>query len=164
MEILGKPPEHIMQGLKMLAEKIKAEKGIKVIEETHHLPVLVKDSKDIYTTFMEITLEVDNLNTFFAFLFIYMPANIDIIHPESLSMTNQEMNQASNHLVQRMHQYDAITKKMIMERDMAMKKLFEVAPHLFKKQEAQSIPNHQAQVKPEKKERLHKSKSAKRKK
>src|SRR3989338_4175525 len=96
LEILGRPPEHIIQGLKLIIDRIKAEKGIVIIEEIHHAPALVKDSKDLYTTFSELTLEVDNLNILFGFIFQYMPSNIDIISPENLSLSNQDMNQATN--------------------------------------------------------------------
>jgi len=143
LEILGRPPEHISTALQQLIEKIKKEKGIKLIDETHHAPIPIKDSPDLYTSFAEIMLELDDLNIVFGFLFQYMPANIEIISPENLKLTNQEMNVAVNHLAERMHQYDAITKKMIAERDAAMKKLFEVAPHLFKKKENVQSPNPQ---------------------
>ena len=132
IEILGRPPQHIAEGLKMLASKIKNEQGIVITEETHHAPILVKDSKDLYTTFMELSMDINNLNTLFGFLFQYMPANIEIISPEMLELSNQEMNQATNHLAQRMHQYDAITKRMMSERDLAMQKLYELHPELFK--------------------------------
>ncbi len=41
-------------------------------------------------------------------------------------------------LMQRMHNYDAIVKKAVMDRNILENKLREVAPHLFKKAESET--------------------------
>lgn len=140
LEILGRPPEHIAQALENLIKKLDSEKGISVTEKIMHEPTLVKDSKDLYTAFAEITLELDSITNYFAVLFGYMPSNIELIYPEEISLSNFDLNQLANQITQRLHSYDAITKKMMTERNMILEKLKQVAPHLFKKSEAAEQP------------------------
>jgi len=131
-EILGRPAEHIKTALASLVDKIGAEKGIKVIEKTIHEPTEVKESKDLYTTFAEVSVEFDSLANYFGTIFTYMPANIEIISPVKFDISNLDLNELGNKLIARLHEYDSITKKFIYERNFLLKKLNEVAPHLFK--------------------------------
>ncbi|MCU0641972.1 MAG: hypothetical protein MUF61_00100 [archaeon] len=132
LEILGRPAEHIKSALSELVSKLSSEKGIKVIDKVVHEPVAVKDSEDIYTTFAEVTIEFESMNSYFGIIFAYMPAHIEIISPSSFSLTNVQFNELGNKLLARLHDYDAIAKRIIAERNFAIGKLREVAPQLFK--------------------------------
>jgi len=135
IEILGRPKEYIYDSLKNLIKvKIANEKGIKVIEQDVHEPVLAKDSKDLFTTFAEITLDFDSLDVYLNFMFAYMPSHLDIAYPEELVLKNEDLNLLGNRLSQRLHDYDAIVKNALMENEILKKKLMEVAPHLFNQQ------------------------------
>ncbi len=135
LEILGRPAEHIKNALSSLVERLGSEKGVKVTEKMIHEPVDVKESKDLYTTFAEVSVELDSLANYFGILFAYMPAHIEIIYPTNFKLSNAEFNELGNKLLARLHEYDAITKKSIYERNFVMKKLKEIAPNLFKKLE-----------------------------
>ena len=135
LEILGRPKEHVKESLNTLVIKMGSEKGIKVITKTYHDPVPVEGSKDLFTAFAEITVEFDSLANYLGAIFAYMPSHIEVIKPENLSFHKSELNELANALTQRLHNYDAITKQSVAERDMVMKKLYEIAPHLFKTQE-----------------------------
>jgi 7,8-dihydro-6-hydroxymethylpterin-pyrophosphokinase len=140
LEVLGRPAENVTEALKIIVDRMKNEKELKLISNRIHEPVAVKDSDNLFTSFMEVELELPSLNHLFSFLFVYMPANIEIIHPENLSISNHDLNLMTNQLMQRIHQYDAIAKNALSEKDFVMKKLYEVAPHLFKQKEEQSQP------------------------
>ncbi len=139
LEILGRPKEHLQKALQSLVQRIVSEKGVLIIEQTLHEPVKVKESKDLFTSFAELTLEVDSLSLYFGVMFAYMPANIELIAPEKFTLTNAELTQLGNKIIQRLHDYDAITKKVIYERDIFASKLKEIAPHLFQSPQ-QQIP------------------------
>jgi len=162
LEILGRPPEHIVQGLSMLIEKMKQEKGIKIVHFKIHEPVLAKDSKDMFTTFADIDVEVDGIHDLYFIIFNYMPANIEVIYPENIELNNNDLNQAMNQLAHRLHNYDAVTKKVLAERDFLVEKLKEVAPHLF--QPVQQTPVQTVPAEKVKKSRKPKIKSKKGKK
>ena len=133
IEILGRPPEHVKEALNTLITKLGTEKGVKLLDKTYHEPIPVESSKDLFTAFAEVMLELDNLTDFFSVIFAYMPSNIDFIQPEKLVLTNIELNELANKITARLHEYDAITKNSLVEREIIAKKLYEVAPHFFKK-------------------------------
>ncbi|MEK6856341.1 MAG: hypothetical protein AABX66_04255 [Nanoarchaeota archaeon] len=131
LEILGRPPEHIVEGLKMLVEKLKNEKGVKLQHFKIHEPTLVKEAKDLYTTFADVEIAVDSINSLFMVAFNYMPANIEVIYPENVELNNNDLNHAVNQLIQRLHNYDAVTKNVVAERDFLAQRLKVHEPHLF---------------------------------
>jgi hypothetical protein len=132
LEILGRPAEHIKNALSELVGRLGAEKGVKVMEKTIHEPVEVKESKDLYTTFAEVSVELDSLANYFGVLFAYMPAHIEIFSPTNFTLSNAEFNELGNKIIGRLHEYDAITKKFVYERNFLLSKLKEVAPELFR--------------------------------
>ena len=139
LEILGRPESNVVEALRGLSQRLSTEKGVTIIEQTLHEPVLVKDSKNLYTTFGEFVLELDSTNIMFGIMFAYMPAHAEIISPEELTVQNAELGMLVNALLQRLHSYDAIAKKMINDKEILAKKLYEVAPHLFKRQEKAAV-------------------------
>jgi len=152
IEIMGRPPEHVKQAMEGIMQKMASEKGVTILDKTVHEPVPVKESKDLFTTFSEITLELDSLANYFTIVFSYMPSNIELINPQQVSLSNFDLNAIANQITQRLHSYDAITKKVIVERNMALEKLKEVAPHLFKKPQEPAKSKKKAK-KPKKKTR-----------
>jgi len=139
LEILGRPAEHVKEALDTLVTKLGAERGVKLIDKNCHEPRPVENSPDLFTTFAEVTLELESLDNYFGLLFAYMPSNIELIHPEKITMTNTGLNDLGNKLAARLHEYDAITKKALMEYEIVTNKLKEVAPHLFQKPQVSPV-------------------------
>jgi hypothetical protein len=137
LEILGRPAEHIKEALNTLVVRLGSEKGIKVLEKTYHEPIQVEGS-DLFTSFAEVVLEVDSLANYFGVIFAYMPANIELISPEKITLPNSDLNELANKLANRLHEYDAMTKRVLVERDAAISHLKNYAPHLFKQPEQQT--------------------------
>jgi hypothetical protein len=137
IEVLGRPPENVKEALQNISTRIGAEKGIKVLAKEIHEPIAVPDAKDLYTSFVEMDLEIDNLQSYLNILFTYMPSNIEFISPEVIELKNTFMNEISHAISQRLHHYDSIAKQMLTEKEILLKQLFKYAPHLFKKKEPQ---------------------------
>ncbi|MEK6844294.1 MAG: hypothetical protein AABX83_02605 [Nanoarchaeota archaeon] len=135
LEILGRPKEHVTEALNELVNKLGTEKGIKIIEKKLHEPISVKDANELFTTFAHVLVELDSLENYFGIMFAYMPSNFEIINPEKMMLSNVNLNELAGKLIERLHNYDAITKKALMDNEILAKKLHEVAPHLFKQQE-----------------------------
>ncbi|MBX4211882.1 hypothetical protein KW787_00290 [Candidatus Pacearchaeota archaeon] len=133
IEIMGRPADHVKETLNTLVMKMAAEKGIKLIEKIYHNPIPVKDSKDLFTAFAEVTLELESLMNYFGIIFAYLPSHIEVISPENLVLKNSELNELGHRLVQRLHDYDAITKNAVMEKEFFSQKLQELAPDLLNK-------------------------------
>lgn len=166
LEIMGKPPEHVYQTLQSLVDKIGGEKGIKILEKTLHNSVPLKESKELYTAFAEILAELDSVENYFAIIFSYFPANIEVISPKGFSLSLDKLNELGNFLVGRLHEYDNITKTLMGENTILSNKLKEVAPHLFKQNPPQAagvppIPEKKSEQKKVNKKESKKAKSKK---
>lgn len=133
LEILGKPKENVLSALQGLIVKLGNEQGVRIIDQVVHPVVKVKDSKELFTSFAELTLELDSLDNYFGVLFAYMPSHIELISPERINLKNDELNLLANKLASRLHDYDAIAKRMIAERNVLIQKMQEIAPQELKK-------------------------------
>jgi hypothetical protein len=163
IEIMGKPVENVKEALQTLVTRIGAEKGVKIINKVYHDPKEVEGSKTLYTAFAEIDAEFEQLANYFLVIFSYMPSHVEITHPEKLELINADLNELSNAIVQRLHNYDAVTKNAVMEKDLLARKLKEVAPHLFKDYDPKKSANKIAEEKAKKKSKKKTTKKTKKK-
>jgi hypothetical protein len=120
LEVMGRPPEYLTETLNNLIKQIKEEKGVSVKEAKLNAPVLMKDQKDFYTSFAEIEVETDNTLYLAILMFKYMPAYIEIISPQNISLTNSDLSDVLNELTRRLHGYEEVARiiqneKIILE-------------------------------------------------
>jgi hypothetical protein len=123
LEILGRPPEHLVETLENIAKSIGEEKSVKVINKKINSPTLVKEQKDLYTSFAEIEVEVEDLIYLAVLMFKYMPAHIEIISPQNISLANTDWNDILNELTRRLHGYEEITRILQTEKTILGNKL-----------------------------------------
>jgi hypothetical protein len=126
LDVIGKPPEHLIESLKKIIDQIDEEKGIIVISKDIKKPRLMKDQKKFYTTFAEVEIEVDDILYLAVILFKYMPAHLEIISPELIALTNNGWNDILNELVRRLHGYDEVARILQLEKNMMLKKIKEL--------------------------------------
>src|SRR3989338_1965848 len=162
IEVLGRPAEHLTDALNQLVGAIGAEKGIVVREKLGHEPTKAEGADDLFTNFAEVTIDCDSIDSYFLFVFRYMPSHIEILSPEHLTLTNLEFTDFANRISGRLHEYDALAKKALFERNLFMNKLKEVAPQAL--QDLLQAPQHQTSAEQTKKEKKKSSKKAKKKK
>ena len=126
LDIIGRPPEHLIESLKNIIEDMGKEKGVVIKSKEIKEPVLMKDQKKFYTTFAEIELETDDMIYLAILMFKYMPANIEIISPEIIALSNNGFNDILNELVRRLHGYDEIARVIQMEKRVLLDKIKEL--------------------------------------
>ncbi len=126
LEIVGRPPEHLVKTLEEIVGRIGEEKGVTLNKHKIHDPHELKDKKDFFTTFVEIEVEVEEILYLAMLMFKYMPAHIEIIQPELIALTNNGWNEIMNELARRLHSYDEIARVIQMENSMMKKKLEEI--------------------------------------
>jgi len=85
----------------------------------------MKDQNGLYTTFAEVEVEVEEILYLIRLLFKYMPAHVEIISPEILTLNNNGWNDVLNELMGRLHGYDEIARITKVEKDILEKKLKE---------------------------------------
>jgi hypothetical protein len=144
LDIIGRPPEHLVENLERIAGEIDNEKDVVVKSKSIKEPILMKDRKDFYTTFAEIEVEVENMLTLALLLFRYMPAHFEIIEPEMLVLSNNGWNEIFNELARRLHSYDEIARVLQVEKEIFIKKTEELSgkpiQEVFARQGAQTQP------------------------
>lgn len=163
LEVLGRPADNVQHALASVVTKLASEKGIKVAESIFHEPAPVPNARDLFTAFAEVTLEVSSLEQYFAILFSYVPSHAELLHPERITLDSARLNQFANLILNRMHNYDAVVKNVIVERDILLKKIRQEAPRVLQqiaqsKQNAAPLP----QKKPKKTEKNAKKVKSKR--
>ena len=125
LEIVGRPKEHLIETLEKVIKEIDNEKNVSVISKKINEPVLMKDQKDFYTSFAEIEVEVEKILSFMGLIFKYMPAHVEILHPEIIALQNNDWNDILNELTRRLHGYDEIARVIHTEKVILEKKLRE---------------------------------------
>ena len=126
LEVLGRPPEHLKVTLNELAAQIDSEKGVIVKEKIINEPTPVKDQPDFYSSFAELELELEKMETLFMIVFKYLPSHIQIIEPERISLRHGDLNEMLNEITRRLHGYDEVARMLQFERDVLEKKLKEI--------------------------------------
>lgn len=125
LEILGRPPEFLTETLNNIIKKMGEEKGVKIKNSKINQPVLLKDQKDFYTSFAEIEIEAEDIFSVVILMFKYMPAHIEIISPQHISLTNAEWGDILSELTRRLHGYEEIARIMQNEKLILENKLRE---------------------------------------
>lgn len=127
LEVLGRPPEHLKETLEKLLEGIKKEKGVLSLNsKTIKEPVLVKDQNNLYVSFADFEIEIESLVTLTFIVFKYMPAHIEVVYPEKLSLSNNEWNMVLNEITRKIHTYDEVTRVVQMQNNMLQEKIKEL--------------------------------------
>lgn len=137
IEILGKPKEHVKEAIQTIVTKIGSEKGVNLLNKTYHDPVKAENSKTMFTTFAELELEFDTIENYLGIMFAYLPSHTEIIYPEKIQITNSDLMDMGNKIIQRVHNYDAVVKNTLAERQNLLKMIQKEAPKLMKKLEKQ---------------------------
>ena len=126
LEVIGKPPEHLIETLENISKDIDGEKGVQVIEKEINEPILMKEQKEFYTSFAELEVEVEEIAHLAALMLKYMPAHVEIISPELIALTNNGWNDILNEIVRRLHGYDEIARIIQTEKTILEKKVREL--------------------------------------
>ena len=110
IEVVGKPPEHLVETLNGIIKKIDEEKGVKVLRKKINVPIPMKDRSDFFTSFAEIEIEIEEILQLAMVAMKYMPAHVEIVYPELIALTNNGWNEIFQEFLAQLHGYDEITR------------------------------------------------------
>ena len=122
-EVLGRPPEKLTETLNEIINQIDKERGISVKEKDIKEPVEMKEEKGFYSSFAEVEIKAEEISNIGMIVFKYMPSHIEIISPESITLTNNECNNIFNEITRRLHGYDEVARVVQFEKAVLEKKL-----------------------------------------
>lgn len=138
LEIIGRPPEHVKETLEKIIGEIDKEQGCNVTNKKINEPVLMKDQKDLYTTFAEVEVEVEQILHLVVLMFKYMPAHIEVIEPEMIVLNNNGWNDILNELTRRLHGYDEVARILQLQNKEMEKKLNEMGVKVEREDESKN--------------------------
>lgn len=119
IEVIGFPEEHVDNTLKQIIEKLEKEDGIRVINKE---VAKAKQFKKFFSAFVELELDIDNLQKVVHFCLDYHPSSIEIIDKERLHIERLELTNSLNDLLATLHKYNMITKNLEAELIMLRRK------------------------------------------
>ena len=128
IEVMGRPPEFLTETLNDLIKKLGEEQGAKIKSSKLNEPALLKDQKDFFTSFAEVEIETENLLYLTILIFKYMPAHVEIISPQNLSIPNTDLNDVLNELARRLHGYEEVARILQNEKIILENRLRENIP------------------------------------
>ena len=116
IEIVGSPKEHIEEVMKQLVEKIKEEK--KLLKYN----IFEAQEKDkLFFTFTEIDMGFENMEELIGFCFDYMPSSVEILDENEIKIKREEIENVTNDLLAKLHEYDMVLKNLKAELILAKK-------------------------------------------
>ena len=125
IEILGSPKEHVEKTMKGVIEKLKNEKEIKMLRETTYEAEQLESEqlKNMWSTFSDIEIEIENISELMGLCFDYMPSSIDILEPHKMDLETTKIAEFMNDLLAKLHKLDMMLKNAIAENTILKKQL-----------------------------------------
>ncbi|MBI3033375.1 hypothetical protein HYY69_07915 [Candidatus Woesearchaeota archaeon] len=106
IEVIGKPKDHINNLLHQYIDKLKKEKGIRVLKENYSPPEERPDK--LFGTFVDLELTFDSFDKVVWFTFDYRPASLEIVEPDQLLFDIQQANDYLNDVLGKLHNIDML--------------------------------------------------------
>jgi len=116
VEAMGRPKEHLTETLEDISQKIAEEKGVKITEKKIHEAKEIEGKKDLFSTFMEVEVEVEDQLMLPMLMFKYMPAHVEVLEPEHIRLTNNDYGEILTQITRTLHKYDELARVLQMEK------------------------------------------------
>lgn len=115
IHMIGKPKEHLSQIIRDYMAELKKEKGVAVVKEDYAEPEEQKEAKDMFSTFVEVEIEFDDIDKLMWFCFDYMPSSIEIVYPENFEYSAHDFTNYLNEIQGKLHKLDMLIKNFEAE-------------------------------------------------
>lgn len=139
LEILGRPPEFLTETLEKIIKDIEGEKGVSLVSKKINPPVLMKNQENFYTSFAEVEVETESLTHLTILMFKYMPAHVELIHPQNINLKNSDFEEILNEITRRLHGYEEIARMLQNEKNILEHKLREIEDKKILKENSKKI-------------------------
>jgi len=134
-EIIGRPPEHLMEALKGIIRQMGVEEGVSVKESNLAEPKKMEkqtgittpeggiEASEFYSSFAEVVVETEDMKSLAMLMFKYMPAHVEVISPENIMLSNGTWGEILSELIRRLHGYDEVARVLQVEKTVLENKL-----------------------------------------
>jgi len=110
-EMVGKPKEHVEKAFADYIALIEKDPMFTVINKDIADVVEVEDSDSLFSTFCDMELVMKDFSNVYDFCFKYMPASVEVISPENLTLSGTDATGLVNDFLAKMHERDLEAKK-----------------------------------------------------
>jgi len=107
VEIAGSPKEHVEETMKKVLEKVKEN-----FDVTNEILYDAEKVNEFWSTFVDIEIEMKDMDKLLEFSFDFMPSSIEILEPSKFNINSSEIEDMLNDLLAKLHQYDMIIKNL----------------------------------------------------
>ncbi|MBR9693264.1 hypothetical protein GOV07_05055 [Candidatus Woesearchaeota archaeon] len=108
-ELVGKPREHIEATIKSYLANIKQDKRIKAIKEEFAEAIEMDDG--LFSTFCEFETMVENMEVLTWLAVNFMPASIEILSPDKLTLDSRVIVNWVNDLLAKLHEVSNVLRE-----------------------------------------------------
>jgi len=105
VEVVGSPQEHIKTVIATVQEHLKKEENIKIVS-TETSDVEKMPEGELFSGFIDIELKVKDLARLSQFCVDYMPASLEVVDVDKITLSAQELNNVYNDFLSKLHQYN----------------------------------------------------------
>ena len=116
IEILGAPKAHVEESLKLLVERIREMKGVKIMDEKMFEPQKKEEKDTFFVAFTELEIWFDGWEPMLEVCFDYIPSSVEIIEPEEMRFLPSDLSGFVNDVLARLHGVDMALKEANAER------------------------------------------------
>ncbi len=109
MEAMGAPKELVVKTLKAMLDAIKQK--FKVEDSVIGKPE--KSGEKFHTSFIEVTIDFDNIQFLFEFITYYTPTIVEILEPYKLELSAGELENICNDVMSKIHELDKRLKSTV---------------------------------------------------
>ncbi|MFC1768933.1 hypothetical protein ACFLZX_04180 [Nanoarchaeota archaeon] len=120
IEVVGKPKEHVDKAINSYVEKIKTDADFVLLNTKF---AEITEQGKLFSTYVELEIVIKGITSLIGFCFDYMPSSVDIVKPESLAISNRELNAVINDLQAKLHNVDMVAKSRAVENDILKRNL-----------------------------------------
>ena len=108
LEIAGAPKEFVEQTMGGLI-KLMENKNYLELKKKEVMPA--EENEKVWSTFVEVEVEFTKIKNLFKFCFEFMPSNIEIERPPSLSIRREDLSELLGDLTLTLHKQDMVVKE-----------------------------------------------------
>jgi len=103
-EVIGNPKEHVESTIKSFVDNIRKDSFISILSEDYGDAEEVEKSDGLWGAYADTEMLLPNLDKLIWLCVNFMPANIEIIAPESLNFSDKDLTNWLNDLLAKLHE------------------------------------------------------------
>jgi hypothetical protein len=100
IEVLGAPKEYVEEAIKLVVDRVNTTKDITVVSES---TFEAEEKGKLFSTFSELEIWFDNMDTLSNFLFEFTPSSIEIMQPSKIGLDARFVSGFFNDFLLKMH-------------------------------------------------------------